>query len=132
MQSQQAPVDIPPTERSAVSLGIAGACPHCGEGRLFAGYLKLAPRCSACGLDFEFADAGDGPAVFIMMIVGFIVIGAALIVELRLHPPIWLHLLLWLPLATILAMGVLRPLKGVMICLQYRNQAREGRMDHLP
>lgn len=122
----------PMTERSVVSVGLAGACPHCGEGRLFSGYLKPAPRCMACGLDYNFADSGDGPAVFIMMIVGFIVVGAALIVELRFHPPVWLHLLLWLPLASILALVVLRPLKATMIALQYRNAAREGQLDRRP
>jgi len=122
----------PLTTRSPFAVGMSCACPHCGEGRLFNGYLTLAPRCTVCGLDYNFADAGDGPAVFIMMIVGFIVIGAALFVELRFHPSIWVHLLLWFPLATILALGVLRPLKALMISLQYRNAASEGRLDQRP
>jgi uncharacterized protein (DUF983 family) len=119
----------PMTQRSPVDIAFAAACPHCGEGRLFDGYLKLRPRCSACGLDYDFADAGDGPAVFVMMIIGFVVLGAALIVELRLHPPLWLHLSIWLPLATVLALIVLRPLKALMIALQYRNGAAEGRRE---
>ncbi len=121
----------PITARSVVALGLTGACPHCGEGRLFAGFLTLQPRCEVCGLSFDFADAGDGPAVFIMMIVGFIVIGSALMLELRHHPPIRVHLMLWLPLATFLAIAILRPLKGTMIALQYRNAAREGRLERM-
>ena len=130
------PAGPPPTRpmavRSVFALGLTGSCPHCGEGKLFAGFLALQPRCDVCGLSFDFADAGDGPAVFIMMIVGFIVIGAALMLELRHHPPIWVHLVLWLPVATVMALGILRPLKGMMVALQYRNAAREGRLDRVP
>lgn len=113
---------------SPLSTGLAGRCPRCGEGRLFSGFLALAPRCGRCGLDYDFADAGDGPAVFIMTIVGFIVVGAALVVELRYEPPFWVHLLLWLPLITLLSLGMLRPLKGLMIAQQYARQAAEGRL----
>lgn len=119
----------PMTQRSPLDLALSAACPHCGEGRLFEGFLKLRTRCSACGLDYDFADAGDGPAVFVMMIIGFIVVGGALIFELRVHPPLWLHLIIWLPLATVLALLVLRPLKALMIALQYRNAAAEGRRE---
>ena len=119
----------PMTQRSPVALALAAACPHCGEGRLFDGFLTLRPRCAACGLDYDFADAGDGPAVFVMMLIGFIVVGAALIFELRAHPPLWLHLVIWIPLATVLALLALRPLKALMITLQYRNAAAEGRRE---
>lgn len=119
----------PMTDRSPVEIALSASCPHCGEGRLFQGYLTLAPRCYSCGLDYDFADAGDGPAVFVMMIIGFLIVGAALIVEFRFHPPLWLHLLLWIPLATAAALAVLRPMKALMVALQYRNRAAEGRRD---
>ncbi|WP_305989251.1 DUF983 domain-containing protein [Roseibium sp. MMSF_3544] len=112
-----------------VSAGLAGKCPRCGQGRLFDGFLSVRSSCSACGLDYSFADSGDGPAVFVIMIVGFIVVGLVLFVELSFQPPIWLHLLLWLPLTVVLAASVLRPLKGLMIALQFRHQAEEGRLD---
>ena len=86
----------------------------------------------ACGLDYSFADAGDGPAVFVIMIVGFIIVGLVLWVELALQPPIWLHMVVWLPLTVLLAGLVLRPLKGLMIALQFRNKASEGRLDDGP
>jgi uncharacterized protein (DUF983 family) len=88
----------------------------------------LRPTCETCGLDFGFADSGDGPAIFIMLIVGFIVVGGALTVEVLYRPPIWMHLLLWLPLTLVLALGLLRPLKGLMIAQQYAKDAREGRL----
>ena len=73
-------------------------CPRCGEGKLFAGFLSLRPSCSDCGLDYAFIDAGDGPAVFIILIAGFIVVFCALIVEVMYRPPFWLHAVLWVPL----------------------------------
>ena len=80
-----------------------------------------------CGLDYGFADSGDGPAVFIMFFAGFIVVGAALIVEALYHPPYWVHAVLWLPLILIVTLGPLRPMKGLMIALQYHHKAEEGR-----
>ncbi|HUV32315.1 MAG TPA: DUF983 domain-containing protein [Devosiaceae bacterium] len=112
---------------SPFAAGIRCRCPRCGEGNLFAGYLALAPRCESCGLDYDFADAGDGPAIFIMLIVGFIVVGLALFVEVWLAPPIVVHLMLWIPLSLILSLWLLRPFKATMIALQFANDAHEGR-----
>lgn len=108
--------------------GLLCRCPRCGKGRLFDGFLTLAKSCSVCGLDYSFADAGDGPAVFIMLIVGFIVTGGALIVEALYSPPYWVHAVLWLPLAIALPLLILRPFKATLIALQYANKAQEGRM----
>jgi len=113
------------------SAGMRGRCPRCGEGRLFSGFLTLQPRCAACGLDFSFADAGDGPAQFVILIVGFIVAGGALVVEVAYSPPLWLHFVLWGPLVLILCLGMLRPLKGVLVALQYHHKAEVGRIDHV-
>ena len=122
-------VIVPPTSGAAVLRGLAGRCPRCGEGKLFAGFLTVKPACDVCGLDFSFADAGDGPAVFIILIAGFIVAGAALVTEFAYAPPLWVHALLWGPLAVVVCVGPLRPLKGMMIALQHRFQAAEGRLD---
>ena len=114
---------------SPIRTGLACRCPRCGKGRLFQGFLDLRPRCEVCGLDYGFADAGDGPAVFMILIAGFIVVGCALIVEFRYEPPLWLHALLWLPLilATTLAAAALHegPDGGIAIS----SQAAEGRAD---
>jgi uncharacterized protein (DUF983 family) len=111
-----------------IATGLRGRCPRCGEGRLFDGFLKLAPRCAACGLDFSFADSADGPAVFAILIVGFIVAGAALLTEVAYSPPIWLHFVLWMPLVLVLCLGSIRPLKGVLVALQFHHKAEEGRL----
>ena len=118
---------LPPV--SPYAAGLRCRCPRCGNGRLFAGYLTLAPRCERCNLDFSFADAGDGPAVFVILIAGFIVVGSALVVEAMWRPPYWLHALLWLPLLLLLTLGLLRPLKGLLVALQYHHKAEEGRAD---
>ena len=95
--------------------GLAGRCPNCGEGHLFEGFLKVAPRCEACGFDLGAADTGDGPAVFVILIAGFIVVFAALFTEFAFHPPVWVHLVIWLPLTLILCLGLLRPVQGRML-----------------
>ena len=117
--------------QNPIATGLRCRCPRCGEGRLFAGFLTLAPRCSACGLDYGFTDSGDGPAVFVILIVGFVIAGAALLVEIRFSPPIWVHVVLWGPLVLVLCLGMLRPLKGVLVALQYHHRAEEGRI-HRP
>jgi uncharacterized protein (DUF983 family) len=111
-----------------IARGLRGRCPRCGEGRLFKGFLTLRPHCEKCGLDFSFADAGDGPAVFVILIGGFIVVFAAMVVEILYQPPYWVHAALWLPLILVVTLGPLRPLKGLMIALQYHHKAEEGRL----
>jgi uncharacterized protein (DUF983 family) len=112
---------------SPFATGLACRCPRCGEGRLFDGYLKLRPACAACGLDFAFADSADGPAVFIMFIAGFAIVGGALWLDMAYEPPMWVHLAIWLPLAALLCLGLLRPMKGLAIALQYAHKAEESR-----
>ena len=114
--------------RPSIRRGLAGRCPRCGEGRLFDGFLTLAPRCERCGLDYSFADSADGPAVFVIFLSGFIVVFAALVVEFVYAPPYWLHALLWLPLIALTTLVPLRPMKGLMIALQYHHKAAEGRL----
>lgn len=109
--------------------GFAGRCPRCGEGRLFKGFIALQPNCSACSLDYSFADSGDGPAVFIMMIAGAIVVGAALVVDATYEPPMLLLGAIFLPLMLIVSLGLLRPAKGLLIASQYRHKAAEGHLE---
>jgi len=109
--------------------GLAGRCPNCGEGHLFDGFLKVTSRCESCGFDLAAADSGDGPAVFVILIAGFIVAFGALFTEVALHPPVWVHLVVWLPLTLIISLGLLRPLKGVMLAAQFANKASEARRD---
>jgi uncharacterized protein (DUF983 family) len=108
-----------PVPISQAALGCR--CPRCGEGRLFVGLLTVRPVCSSCGLDFSAEDAGDGPAVFVIFLLGLVVVGLAAVVELEFAPPLWLHMVLWTPL--ILGGGILllRPFKAGLIALQYRH-----------
>lgn len=96
-------------------------CPRCGQGALFTGLLTVRPACLACGLDFSAEDAGDGPAVFVILFLGLIVVGLAAFVELTFSPPIWVHMVLWTPLIIGGAIAMLRPLKAGLIALQYRH-----------
>ncbi len=109
--------------------GFLGRCPACGRGGLFEGFLKLAPVCRVCAQPLGEADSGDGPAVFVIMIVGFLVVFAALYTEVAFRPPIWVHLAVWLPLAAVLCLGLLRPAKGLMVAAQIRNHAAQYRRD---
>jgi uncharacterized protein (DUF983 family) len=114
--------------RSPIVRGLACRCPRCGKGALYAGFLSLKPRCDQCGLDYSFVDSGDGPAVFVIFFAGFVVVFAALAVEVAYAPPFWVHALLWLPLILIVTIVPLRPMKGLMIALQYHHKAAEGRL----
>ncbi len=96
---------------------------------MFRGYLNLAPRCEVCGLDFAFADSGDGPAVFVTLIAGFLVLGAALALDVEYEPPIWIYLVFFFPLTLLVCLGLLRPLKGLLVASQYKNKAAPGRLE---
>ena len=111
-----------------VVAGLTGRCPSCGKGRMFTGFLNLRPRCDVCGLDYSFADAGDGPAVFVILIAGFLVVAVVLAVEVMYQPPFWLHAALLLPLILIVTLLPLRAMKGLLIALQYHHKAAEGRL----
>jgi uncharacterized protein (DUF983 family) len=102
-------------------------CPRCGKGRLYNGFLSLPSSCESCGLDYAPFRTGDGPAVFVILIVGAIVAGGALIVEVNYSPPYWLHAVIWGPAILILSLGFLRPLKTWLIVQQYKHSAVEGR-----
>jgi uncharacterized protein (DUF983 family) len=116
------------TAPSTIMSSLFGRCPRCGQGSLFAGYLRIAPRCTHCGLDYALFDVGDGASVFVILIVGFLVVGGALVTEIVWSPPYWVHAVLWLPAIAILALGGLRLVKSTLMVLQYRHQAREGRI----
>ncbi|ODT63300.1 DUF983 domain-containing protein [Phenylobacterium sp.] len=109
--------------------GLKSRCPNCGEGRLFSGFLKVAPACDRCGYDLAKADSGDGPAVFVILIAGFLCAFTMLFVEMAYKPPIWVHLVVFLPLTLVVCIGLLRPLKGVLLAAQFANKASEARHD---
>jgi len=113
---------------SPVAAALAGRCPQCGKGRLFKNVLELRDRCEACGLDNAVISVGDGPAVFAIMILGAIVLGGALFVEFTYFPPWWVHVLLWGVITPLLALGLLRVLKALLIGQTYKHKAAEGQL----
>ncbi|HEX8126807.1 MAG TPA: DUF983 domain-containing protein [Allosphingosinicella sp.] len=110
------------------AVALQGLCPRCSAKTLYRGLASFAPKCRACGLDFAGFNVGDGPAAFLILVVGALVTGLAIALELSAEPPFWVHALLWLPLTAILVVGSLRFAKGLLLALEYRHRAREGRM----
>lgn len=114
---------------SPFSAGLRCRCPRCGEGKLFHGYLNLAPRCERCNLDYSFADSGDGPAVFVILFGGLIAVLAVLAVELIWRPSYWVHAAVGIPAVLIATLLPLRLLKSLLIALQFHHKAAEARLD---
>ena len=119
-----------PSNGAAPSLAAAaseGLCPKCGAKTLFSGLARFAPRCRNCGLDFSSYNVGDGPAAFLILIVGAIIAVAAIFVELSFEPPWWLHAV-WLPVGILLTVGGLRLGKAALLFQEYKHRAGEGRI----
>ena len=112
---------------SLARASLEGLCPRCGERTLFDGLLAIAGKCRACGLDLAALNIGDGPAAFLILIVGALVAVAAIAVELSFEPAWWVHAI-WLPVTLALTVGGLRLGKAVLAFQEYRHQAREGRL----
>ncbi len=112
-----------PARIDPIRAGLLCRCPNCGKGRLYSGFLKVVERCEVCDFDYRSMNTGDGPAIFIMQIAGGIVVFSALYVQIAYDPPIWLLLLIALPLVAGLSLGLMRPGKGLMIALQMRSRS---------
>lgn len=117
------------TEPPILQAGLKGLCPRCGAATLFGRHwIKFEPSCRACGLDISAFNVGDGPAAFLTLILGTIIMALAIWLELTLHPPLWVHLLIWLPVTFLGVVGSLRLAKGALLSAEYRNRAAEGRL----
>jgi len=123
------PARVPMSGVNPFLAGLFCRCPNCGESPLFSGYLKVRTRCDRCGEDLSHAESGDGPVVFILLIIGAIGCFGMLFVEFKFHPPAWLQLAIWLPLMGFLTLAALRPFKAILIALQFHNRASEARND---
>jgi len=113
---------------SPFETGIRGRCPRCGQGHLFNGFLKLAPRCEVCGLDYSFADPADGPAFFVICFVCVPSVLLGIWIEVAFQAPYWVHLVTTLPAMLLTCIPPLRPLKGWLVASQYYYKAEEGRL----
>ena len=107
---------------------LRGLCPRCGSKTLFAGIVGFAPKCRACGLDFSKFNVGDGPAAFLTLIIGAVVTGLALWLELAWHPPFWVHIVLWVPITAAAVIWGLRAGKAALLTAEYQRSAGEGRL----
>jgi uncharacterized protein (DUF983 family) len=114
---------------SPMKTGVRGRCPRCGQGPMFKGYLSLREDCPACGLSYAFADPADGPAFFGMSLVGLVGMVLFMWFEFTVHPPVWVHMVVTMPLLALGCIGVLRPLKGWLVAEQYVHKAAEAEWD---
>ncbi len=110
---------------------MAGRCPRCGRGRLFAGFLQLVKRCETCGLAIGEQDVGDGPVAFVVLLVGGLVVAGIVVVEARIGWPLWLHFVVWLPLTVVLTLALMRPLKGWLVGAQFKHRPRDFEGGHV-
>ena len=90
--------------------------------------MRFAPKCRGCGLDFASFNVGDGPAAFLTLILGTIIVGLAVWLQLAFDPPLWVQMTVWIPLALGLTVLALRIAKAALLGAEYRNAAREGRI----
>ena len=118
-------VEAPPLPVSILRAGLLCRCPKCGRGRLYAGYLKVVQNCAHCSFELRKHDAGDGPAVFVVLLVGAIIVALALWVEIAYQPPYWVHLVIWAPAIVGGCLGALRPAKALLIALQFKHRILE-------
>lgn len=116
---------MPYAEPSVARAALGCVCPRCGKGRLFAGLLSLRPACEICGLDFTRMDVGDAFVVPILMVMGFMVVGAAIWVDFTFTPPLWLHAVLWPPVVLVLGGAMTRYLKSFFAVQQYHVRRSE-------
>lgn len=109
-------------------VALRGLCPRCGAKTLFAGIASFAPECRACQLDFSAFNVGDGPAAFLTLGVGALITILAVTLDLAVEPPFIVHAILWIPITALAVAGSLRFAKGLLLAIEYRNSAREGRI----
>ena len=109
-----------------VPAALFGLCPQCGASTLFAGLTRFAPHCRACGLDISGYNVGDGPAAFLTLIIGALIVGLALWLEVALHPPFWVHILLWVPVTSAAVIWGLRAGKAALLAAEHQRGAREA------
>ncbi len=124
----EAPASAGATSATPLLVALRGLCPRCASKSLFRSLTGFAPKCRVCGLDFDAFNVGDGPAAFLILVIGAVIVGLAVTVDLKFNPPWWVHVLLWVPLTTAAVILSLRAAKALLLALEYRHRAREGRI----
>jgi uncharacterized protein (DUF983 family) len=123
---------VTPTQKgqpTVVRAALFGLCPACGAKSMFVSATQFSPHCTSCSLDYQCFNVGDGPAALMIIPIGAIIITLAILLDIAVRPPFWLHVMIWVPLTVIMVVGFLRLAKGAMLSLEYRNRAGEGRYE---
>jgi uncharacterized protein (DUF983 family) len=106
----------------AVFRGVRGRCPNCGQGRMFSSFLKVVDRCAVCGEELFHQRADDFPPYIVIVLVGHTVVPLALTLEMEYAPPMWLQIAIWGPATIGLALGLIQPVKGAIVAIQWYGQ----------
>lgn len=118
----------PETKTSPILGGLKCRCPRCAKGPMFDGFLTLAKSCAVCGLDFGFADTGDGPSFFASFAGGFLVLLVGVWAQIAYDSPWWVYGII-LVVGSACTVVLIRPIKGVLVSLQYANRAEQGHFE---
>ena len=105
-----------------------GLCPQCGAQSMFASATQFNSKCPACALDYSQFNVGDGPAALMIIPIGALIITLAVLLDIAVRPPFWVHALIWIPLTAVIVVAFLRVAKGIMLTLEYRNRAGEAKL----
>jgi uncharacterized protein (DUF983 family) len=122
---------LPEGRPGIAKAALLGLCPKCGAKSLFVNPVHFAPSCNACGLDYSSFNVGDGPAALLTLVIGALIIGMAIMLDIAARPPFWVHVIIWVPLTILMVILSLRVAKGALLVSEYRNRAGEGRTDIL-
>lgn len=128
MTAQRGSRDLSEPGRDAhwIVASALGQCPNCEKRTLFDGVVRFADRCRACQLDFSRFNVGDGPAAFLTLIIGALMVGLAMWLEIAVQPPFIVHVILWVPLTILAILGGLRFSKAALLRAEYRQRAGEA------
>ena len=118
--------EVVPPLLTVLGRGIAGRCPNCGIGRIFAGFLRIAPACAHCAAPLGALRADDAPPYIVIFLVGHLLLPPIFWIEKAYEPPMWLHMVVWLPLFALICTFMLRPIKGAVVGLMWRLGFAEG------
>ncbi len=118
--------DISKGQPGLAEAALFGCCPKCGSRTLFSGAVQFAERCRVCGLDLSRFNVGDGPAAFLTLIIGAVIVGLAIWLDVAVRPPFWVHIILWVPITTLAVLVGLRVSKALLLISEYRNKAGEA------
>lgn len=113
-------------QQSSIKTGLRCACPRCGQGKLYTGILTIRDQCEVCGYDYDRLNADDGPAFFIIVFYSAIILPLAAWFQFALDPPIWVHLVVWLPIIVIGAILLMRPFKAWLLAQQFKHDVDDA------